>query len=114
MALISTRLHGVIDYTSAAVLFGLPRAARWSPGLTRWLTGLSAFTVLYSLCTRYELGLVKLIPFRGHLALDVVDAGLLLSAPIAFAGEEDGANKIQVALGLFSLLVVALSWRNAR
>src|SRR5690349_5832080 len=105
MAIVPTRLHGVIDYSSAAVLFALPRVAHWSPTLTRWLTGLGAATVLYSLCTRYELGALKVIPFGGHLALDLAEGGLLLGAPLLFASQDGIANKTQLGLGLFSLMV---------
>ena len=48
-------------------------------GYNGWLT------LLYSAVTDYELGLTGKLPFRLHLALDVMSAGLLIAAPFLFA-----------------------------
>jgi hypothetical protein len=46
------------------------------------ILGVSA--LVYSLLTNYELGLFKVLPFRGHLALDVMSGVLLVLSPWLF------------------------------
>jgi hypothetical protein len=68
---ISTRTHGIVDYLSVATLYGLPRLLRWNAEVARLLTGVAAGTLGYSLLTRYELGLVKVLPMPSTLASTV-------------------------------------------
>jgi hypothetical protein len=59
--------------------------------------------------TDYELGLVKLIPYKVHLALDTVGALALATAPW-LAGRDDPLDRwIPTAVGLYELSAVALS-----
>ena len=71
MKLLSTRTHGVVDYLTAGTLLALPRAMGWGDRVTNLLTGAALGTVAYSLLTRYELGAVKVLPMKAHLALDL-------------------------------------------
>ena len=61
MSLISVRTHGMLDYLTAGALLALPRALGWSKPATSLLTNTAAATVGYSLLTRYELGVVKVL-----------------------------------------------------
>ena len=58
----------------------LPRALGWGDRVTRMLTATAAGTVAYSLMTKYEWGLVKVLPMRAHLLLDAL-SGATLSPP---------------------------------
>jgi hypothetical protein len=67
-------------------------------------------TILYSLFTNYELGLIRLLPFPGHLLLDAL-AGILLAANwlhFAFGGR---AAVVFTVFGAVELAVVLLSLR---
>jgi len=80
MKFISMRAHEAIDCIASLVFIVSPfmfgfndgRAAEWVP----IIIGIVLF--LMALCTRYGLGVVKIIPFKMHVAMDVV-AGLLLA-----------------------------------
>jgi hypothetical protein len=86
MRFLSTRVHGMLDYLTGGLLIAAPwlfgfadgSAAQWVP------VGLGTTIILVSLITGYEFGLARIIPMRGHLALDGL-AGLLLAvSPWAF------------------------------
>lgn len=78
---IPTKTHGVIDYVVGIVLIVAPflfgfadvPAARNSA----WIVGIGS--LIYSLLTNYELGLIKALPVRLHLGLDII-AGIFLAA----------------------------------
>src|SRR5215218_5326840 len=67
---IPTRVHGVLDYMTAAFLHTLPRVMGWSRPVTAVLDAAGASATAYSLLTDYELGAVKALPMKAHLTLD--------------------------------------------
>src|SRR5687767_11011067 len=106
---ISTKVHGIIDYMTAGLLVALPRALGMSRTVTCLLDASAAGTVAYSLFTRYELGAVKALPMKAHLALDAVQGGALIGAA-AFLEDEDAETRATLAaLGVFELGVTLLS-----
>ncbi len=109
MRIIPVTVHGVLDYVTAAALAVLPRWLGWNSNVTRLLTTLSVFTVVYSLLTRYPLGVWKVIPFKGHLLIDAL-SGVLLSTSPAWLPEGKGRPRAAlVALGLFEIVAPLLS-----
>lgn len=86
MRFIPTRTHGMIDYivgvalVLAPWLFGFAQggAETWTPVLI----GLG--TILYSLFTNYELGVVRRIPMSTHLGLDIAGGAVLAISPWLF------------------------------
>lgn len=101
--LLSTRTHGFLDYLTAGTLMALPRAMGWSDRVTNLMTGAAVGTVGYSLLTRYEMGLVKVLPMKAHLALDAASGMALCSAPLFLSDEDDEVKATLLALGLFEL-----------
>ena len=76
---IPTKVHGVLDYP--AFLHTLPRVMGWSRQVTATLDAAGASATAYSLMTDYELGAVKALPMRVHLALDALGGTALAAAP---------------------------------
>src|SRR5688572_16200318 len=83
MRFIPSFVHGVLDY-----LFGVSLA------LSPWLLGfdenatatylaviLGVATILYSLLTNYELGVIRILPFRIHLLIDLLSGVFLVAFP---------------------------------
>lgn len=106
---VPTKTHSVLDYLSVGILVLAPRALRWGPRATRVVTSAAAGTLAYSLLTRYELGLKKLLPMPAHLALDATSGALLCASP-AFLPEEDGAVAVAlVGLGAFEIAAALLT-----
>lgn len=104
MALFSTKTHGVLDYVTAGTLLVLPRALGWSATVRTAVTGAALATLGASLLTRYELGLVKVIPMRAHLALDAISGATFCAAPFLFPDENTSVTGTLVGLGIFELV----------
>jgi hypothetical protein len=101
--LISTRIHGILDYLGVVTLFALPRLLDWPPTLTLLLTGAAVLLLASSLFTRYELGLVRVLPMRAHLALDVIAGVALIVAGMTFQDAQPGVFGGLLLLGLFEI-----------
>jgi len=101
--LFTTRTHGVLDYLTAGALITLPRALGWGRGTTRLLTAAGLGTLAYSLLTRYELGLFKVLPMRAHLALDIASGATLMAAPMFLADESTDTAALVMGLGMFEI-----------
>ncbi len=100
---VSTKTHGVLDYLSVPMLLALPRALKWGPAPTRLLTGAAIGALTYSLFTRYELGLKKVLPMTGHLTLDAASGALLCAAPLMLSEEDGSVSAMLVGIGAFEL-----------
>lgn len=113
MTRISTFLHGFLDYLTAALMLALPFMLDWH-GDVRWLlVALGISTMLYSLFTDYELGVARKLSFTRHLALDTIQAFLLVAAPFLFiTGETVAQSTFLVALGFFEMAVIGLTVRH--
>lgn len=104
MRIIPTKVHGVLDYLSVAALLGLPRILGWDERVTNLLTGTALATLVYSLLTRYEVGVAGVVPMKAHLALDGLGgAGLCASALVLRDQEEAGVVGALYGLGIFEL-----------
>jgi hypothetical protein len=105
-------MHGILDYLTAPVLVALPRLLHWDTKLTTLLTGEGLAVLGYSLVTRYELGLFKLLPMKWHLALDLMSGVLLAGAPFLLLTEDErdtGVNALLVGIGAFEIAAALLT-----
>lgn len=87
--MISTRMHGVIDYVVGALLIivgGFLYQRETAAGLVPLALGVS--TILYSLLTAYEHGVWRVIPMKGHLLLDALSGVFLAASPWIFDFDE--------------------------
>jgi hypothetical protein len=101
--LFSTKTHGVLDYLTAGQLLLVPRALGLSTTVTTLMQTMGVATAVYSLVTRYELGVLKLLPMPAHLALDVL-GGLSFGAAVFALGDESPAVRAMLAsIGAFEV-----------
>lgn len=86
MKIISTRLHGILDYATAFILI-LPWIVDYHPtSEDTWILAASGtFIFIYSIITNYEVGMLKLLPMKGHMILDVLVSAFLIVAPFIFS-----------------------------
>lgn len=84
--MISTRTHGIIDYMTGTLLIAAPYVLGFATGgIEQWLPMvLGAATIIMSLMTDYELSMVKKIPLRIHLGVDMASGALLAVSPWLF------------------------------
>jgi hypothetical protein len=79
--LIPTRIHGVLDYLTGLVLIAIPLLFNWPQPEAMIFMVLGAAALVYSLITRYELGVFKLLPMTAHLVLDLLSGLALVALP---------------------------------
>lgn len=83
--MISTRMHGYMDYMMGLLLIVLPFVLNFPEGAaTIFPIILGAGTIVYSLITDYELGLLKILSMKAHLGIDLMAGILLIAAPWLF------------------------------
>jgi hypothetical protein len=66
MKIISSKLHGVLDYAAVIFLLASPTLFKMEADLCNFTYGLAAIHFLMTILTRFELGLIKIIPFPLH------------------------------------------------
>jgi len=105
MRFLPTRIHGAIDYLWGVALMLSPYALGFSDGLAEHLVAgiLGLGAIVYALFTAYELGLVRLLPMRVHLALDVLGGAFLAASPWLFGFAERGVYLPHLLFGLFAI-----------
>ena len=110
---IDSTLHGVTDYCAGGTLLTIfPRLASIEgTESARQIRTAGAIHGGYSAITDYPLGIVKLIPFKAHLALDAVGAVALAVTPFASGQWKKGAKHWvpHVALCLFELSALLMT-----
>lgn len=83
--MISTKVHGYLDYLLGALLIVLPFLLDFPEGAaTLFPIVLGAGTIMYSLITDYELGIAQILSMRAHLGIDMLAGLVLLTAPWLF------------------------------
>jgi hypothetical protein len=111
--IVDATLHGVVDYTAGTLLTTvLPRLAGIEGTRSaRQIRLTGAIHAGYSTLTDYPLGIVKLIPFRAHLAIDAVGAIALAATPFVTGQYRDGRSQWlpHVALCAFELSSLAIT-----
>jgi hypothetical protein len=115
---IDATLHGATDYTVGSLLLTvLPRLLRVEGTDTaKQLRAAGAFHAGYSTLTNYPLGIVKLIPYKAHLAIDALGALAVAATPFVTGQFAKGPKHFAPHLGLalFELTSLALSDPSGR
>jgi hypothetical protein len=110
---IDATLHGVTDYTVGATLLSVfPRLADINgTESARQIRAAGAAHAAYSTLTDYPLGVVKLIPYKVHLALDAVGAVAVAATPFVTGQWRKGRRHWlpHAGLALFELSSLAMS-----
>jgi hypothetical protein len=112
---ISRQVHGILDYSAAPLVAAAPALIGFSqdktPSVLSYVLGGGILAL--TACTRAEWGLVKSVPFKTHLTLDVVTALTSLSAPwlLGFSRNKKARNTF-LAIGATLLATGLLSERE--
>ena len=112
--MISTRLHGVIDYGVAA-LFGRLATAKALPSEARTASGATgAYHAVYAWLTNYAAGLRPAFGMRQHLVLDAAGAAALFASGIRLRRLPPAMRLMPLATGMAEGVVVACSSATPR
>ncbi|WP_345947794.1 hypothetical protein ABDD95_13150 [Mucilaginibacter sp. PAMB04274] len=109
---ISRQAHGAIDYAYGAVVAMLPelldfKEEKKAVTLCRVLAG---GALAYSLLTKAEWGVIKVLPFKKHLLIDFTTSLFALGAPwlLGFSHNEKARNAV-IGVGLAGLSASTLT-----
>lgn len=90
MKIISTKAHGYIDYIMGILLLVSPSLFNLDmeniQSIILYVAG--ATIIFYSLLTSYEVGIIKIIPMKVHLILDILSGLMLAASPWIFGFSE--------------------------
>jgi len=112
--MIDTKTHGYIDYLMGLLLIAFPFLFTIPDGAaTTLLIVLGAGTILYSLMTDYELGLIRILPMKVHLGIDLISGLLLIAAPWLF-GFSDEIVWPFLVLGFLEVGASLMTKKNVR
>jgi hypothetical protein len=110
---IDSTLHGVVDYAAGATLTTVfPRLAGVEGTRSaRQIRTAGALHAGYSTLTDYPLGILKVLPFQAHLAMDALGALALAATPFVTGQYKEGPDQWvpHVALCLFELASLAMT-----
>ncbi|MDN5200277.1 hypothetical protein QQ008_02870 [Fulvivirgaceae bacterium BMA10] len=111
---ISPTMHGVADYSAGLglILFPIILNLGESSDLAFWFsigTGIAVW--IASALTNYKLGLLRTIPFEGHLAIDLLVAATFMAVPFLFSFQGIDAYYYWINAAVV-FLVVSLSDSN--
>jgi hypothetical protein len=95
MRIIPTFVHGIADYVLGVVLLVLPNLFGFADlgGPAVWIPRiLGIVDLLQSFATNYELGVLKILPMKVHLANDYVVSLFFAASPWLFGFSHRPAN----------------------
>lgn len=107
---IPTQVHAVLDYLTGGTLVAAPRLLGLTGTTAGKVLGIAGgIATAQSLMTDYELGLVKVIPMRSHLALDAASGAMVAASPwlFGFAGNGRKYWLPHVIVGATEILAAA-------
>ena len=109
---ISRKQHGIADYSYVPSVMAAPNLARFADDTTpaRLSRAFAATSLANTLFTRAEWGVVKVLPYKAHLAIDAVSGVAAIAAPWMFGFANDRrARNTFLAMGLTTLAVTLMS-----
>jgi hypothetical protein len=95
MRFLSSRMHGILDYIVGAALLLAPEIFGFSDvgGAAVMIPRIIGVLILVQgILTRYELGVIKVLPFSLHVGIDYVVGIFLAGSPILFGFSDQPTN----------------------
>src|SRR4051812_14970745 len=108
---VDATMHGVVDYTAATALTTVFARLAGIGGTRsgRQIRLAGAIHGAYSTLTNYPLGIIKLLPFKAHLALDATGAIALAATPFITGQYKRGPRHWRPHLALCLLELASLA-----
>ncbi len=89
MKIISSKVHGLLDYATVIFLLAAPTIFQMEGTLCTFTYVLAGVHFALTALTAFEVGLIKVIPFRVHGILEVVAAIALAGIALWFRSNDD-------------------------
>ena len=110
--MISTLLHGCIDYGVSSLFGAAAGSSVLSAPTRRLLATTGAYHSGYSVVTDYELGAQPWLTMRQHLVLDATVAGALVAAGFLLRRAPPAERALLIGAGLAEAAIIACSERT--
>lgn len=113
MNLVSSKVHGILDYTVSLLFIASPWLFDFARGgAETWIPVIvGAGSILMSLFTDYELGAMRRVPLTTHLTVDL-GTGLFLALSPWIFGFADYVYLPHLLMGLFEIGAAAVTERS--
>lgn len=115
MKIIDTKAHGYMDYIMGIFLIASPSLFSLNLNAIEstifYVVGATA--LLYSLLTNYELGLIKIVPMKAHLMLDIF-SGIFLAASPWLLDFANSVYKPHLVIGIIEIGIAILTSSKPR
>ena len=82
MKIITSKIHGILDYLTVIFFALSPTIFNIEGHLKTYIYILAVVHLLLTITTRYELGIVKLVPFKLHGIVEFIVAMALTAAAL--------------------------------
>ena len=112
---ITPRLHGLLDYTTAAATAAAPRIFDF-PAAAAWVCyALGAGYTGLSLLTDYPLGAKRAVPFKGHGIAEGIIGAALPAVPwaLGFAAHRPARNFMFGLTALTAVVAALTRWDDS-
>jgi hypothetical protein len=113
MPRIDSKTHGLLDYVVGAAITALPHVLPCGKAATRILHMAGIGAGVYSAMTDYERGLVKVLPMKTHLGLDVMSGVALIGAAVHLDEESPQVRATLAGIGAMEVAIAAMTEADA-
>lgn len=115
MIKVSRRIHATLDYAVSSLIAALPLALNLPEDgpVAQALKRHASISGTVSALTDYERGMVRLVPYRVHLALDALAIGVLILGGLEPSGNDRRHRWIPFVLAGAIAAIVLLSLPGA-
>jgi hypothetical protein len=110
-------LHAVLDYLWGIAHYMAPEMMDFADdeAASAYAKFRGGSMIATSLMTRYELGIIRIIPFNMHLAFDLIGALFGLASPWVLGFDKnEKAKQAAIAFSVFELGAVLFSKRDRK
>ena len=110
MKIISSKVHGILDYLTVIFLFAAPTLFKMEGTLCTFTYSLACIHFLLTALTDFEVGIFKVIPFRIHGLIELVVSVALIT--VAFWFNSNGSELgfyFYIGLAVVILIVFLLT-----
>jgi hypothetical protein len=110
MKIISSKAHGILDYATVIFLLAAPTMFKMEGTLSTFTYVLAGVHFALTALTAFEVGLVKVIPFRIHGILEIVVSIALAGVALWFRNDgNDLGFYFYIGLAIIIMIVFVLT-----
>jgi len=113
MRLISTKIHGILDYLLGTFLVAAPWILNFHRGAVEtWILVIAGIIILVvSMVTDHETGVWRALSMRIHLSIDFFLGVLLAASPLLLGAGQN--TYLPMMVGVIELVILIFSAREA-